>query len=264
MQVPADSWQSGQTYEQFMGRWSRSIAQEFLRWLPVADNKTWLDVGCGTGVLSNSILSTRQPQEILAIDSSPEFIAFAREVNQDPRCQFEVALAQSLPLESGRFDATVSGLLLNFVPQPEQAVAEMQRVTKPGGVVAAYVWDYADGMQMLRLFWNTAVTLDKNAASLDEGTRFPLCQQGELEKLFQHSGLRDVQFRAIEKPMLFANFEDYWRPFLGGVGPAPTYVKNLNESQRTALKEQLQATLPISEEGTISLSSRVWAVQGTV
>lgn len=263
MLQPIDSWQSGYAYQQFMGRWSQRIAHQFLDWLPVSRQKDWLDVGCGTGVLSSLILSTKQPREILAVDSSPEFIAFAQETNKDPRFQFEVGLAQTLPVESNRFDAVVSGLVLNFVPQPEQGVAEMKRAAKPGGLVAAYLWDYADGMQMLRFFWDTAVTLDQKTAEQDEGNRFPLCREGELEKLFVDSGLHQVKSRAIEITTVFANFEDYWHPFLGGAGPAPSYVMSLPENQRIALKEQLLARLPQAADGTISLVARAWAVQGT-
>jgi len=258
-----DSWQSGHAYAQFVGRWSNRIAHPFLGWLPVSSNKDWLDVGCGTGVLSSLILNSKQPREILAIDSSPEFIAFAQETNKDPRFQFAAGLAQTLPAESNRFDAVVSGLVLNFVPQPEPVVTEMRRVTKPGGVVAAYLWDYADGMQMLRFFWDAAVALEEKAAELDEGRRFPLCQEGKLERLFVDSGLRQVKSRAIEIATVFASFEDYWRPFLSGVGPAPSYVMTLSERQRIALKEQLLVSLPQAADGTISLVARAWAVQGT-
>jgi ubiquinone/menaquinone biosynthesis C-methylase UbiE len=262
MSQPIDSWQSGHAYQQFMGRWSHRLAQEFLQWLPVSSHKDWLDIGCGTAVLSSVILNTKQPREILAIDSSSEFIAFAQETNKDPRFHFGVGLAQVLPVASSRFDAVVCGLVLNFVPQPEQAVAEMRRVTKRGGVVAAYLWDYAEGMQMLRFFWDAAVTLEKGAAKLDEGNRFSLCQEGEMEKMFVDSGLRQVKWRAIEIATIFTSFEDYWRPFLGGVGPAPSYVMSLLESQRMALKEQLLVRLPIAADGTISLVARAWAVQG--
>lgn len=261
---PEDSWQSGHPYERFMGRWSRLIAQEFLEWLPVPKDRDWLDVGCGTGTLSSLIWRTRQPKGILAIDSSPEFIAFAREYNSDHRFQFEIGLAQSLPIESNRFDAVVSGLVLNFVPQPEHALTEMRRVTKSGGVVAAYVWDYSDGMQMLRFFWDAAVALDRDAARLDEGIRFPLCQEGNLKKLFLDSGLREVRFKSLEVRTVFSSFEDYWLPFLGGVGPAPSYVMNLDEIQRIELRERLRESLPESEDGTIPLLGRAWAVQGRV
>lgn len=264
MQQPTDSWEGADAYERFMGRWSRLVAEHFLRWLPVAHDKRWLDVGCGTGILSRSILHAKEPEEILAVDASPTFVAFGRETNQDPRLRFEVALAQSLPVESNTFDVSVSGLVLNFVPQPQQAMAEMRRATKPGGVLAAYIWDYAEGMEMLRYFWDAAIVLDGDAADLDQGTRFPLCHEVELRQLFLDSGLRDVAVRAIEVTTDFSNFDDYWKPFLGGVGVAPGYVAKLNDPQRLTLQQRLQSTLPQSEDGTISLLARAWAAQGTV
>lgn len=257
-----DSWQSGHPYERFMGRWSRLIALEFLEWLAVPGKMDWLDVGCGTGALSSLIQRTQEPKRILAIDSSPEFIEHARQFNQNRRIQFEVGQAQSLAVEPNRFDAAVSGLALNFMSQPDQALAEMLRVTKPGGVVAVYVWDYSEGMQMLRYFWDAVVALDAGVAGLDEGLRFPLCRAGNLEKLFLDSGLREVRSKALEVRTVFSNFEDYWLPFLGGVGPAPSYVKSLEESQQIALREKLRTRLPIAENGSITLSSRAWAAQG--
>ena len=256
-----DSWQSGHPYERFMGRWSRLIAQEFLAWLAVPAGREWLDVGCGTGVLSNLIRTTQQPHGIVAIDSSPEFIAHAQEENQDPRLQFKVGLAQDLPVESQRFDAAVSGIVLNFVPQPEQALAEMVRAARSGGVVAVYLWDYAEGMQMLRLFWDAAIALDAGAAQLDEGVRFPLCREGGLEKLFLENGLQEGRAKPLAVRTVFSSFEDYWQPFLGGVGPAPSYVSSLGEAQRVALRERLRVGLPASQDGTIPLAARAWAVQ---
>jgi hypothetical protein len=140
----------------------------------------------------------------------------------------------------------------------------MVRVAKPGGVVAVYVWDYAEGMEMLRYFWDAAIALDAKAVELDEGVRFPLNHEGELKKLFVNSGLEAVTSRAIEAPTIFSSFEDYWRPFFGGVGPAPGYLVNLNDSQQVALKERLELSLPKSEGGTISLTARAWAVRGRV
>lgn len=264
MQQPTESWGSVDAYERFMGRWSRLVAEEFVHWLPVALEKHWLDVGCGTGILSHSILHAKAPKEILAIDSSPAFITFGRQTNQDPRLRFEIAQAESLPVESDSFDVAVAGLVLNFVPQPLKATAEMMRATKPGGTVAAYVWDYAGGMEMVRYFWDAAIALDANAAPLDQGTRSPLARESGLRQLFLDSGLHDVTVRAIEVTRVFSDFNDFWQPFLGGVGAAPSYVAKLSEPQRIALQQRLQATLPQAADGTITLIARAWAAQGIV
>jgi hypothetical protein len=154
--------------------------------------------------------------------------------------------------------------VLNFVPQPEQAVAEMIRVVRDGGCVAAYVWDYAGKMQLMRHFWNAASALDASARDLDEGRRFPLCSPQPLHSLFQSAGLRDVAVRAIDVDTDFRDFDDYWTPFLGGQGPAPTYARALSDSAREALRERLRAGLPTAIDGAIPLVARAWAVRGRV
>ena len=156
----------------------------------------------------------------------------------------------------------VAGLVLHFVPQPQLALSEMIRVAKPGGRVAAYVWDYAGKMQLLRHFWNAAAALDPQAADLDEGRRFPLCQPQPLVELFQSAGLKNVEVRAIDISTDFKDFDDYWSPFLGGQGPAPSYTLSLSEDQRAALRERLRAGLPIALDGSIPLVARTWAVRG--
>jgi ubiquinone/menaquinone biosynthesis C-methylase UbiE len=258
-----DAWQNGNAYERFMGRWSNLIAREFLSWLAVPSDGKWLDVGCGTGSLTRLILETNHPQSVVSVDASPEFVDFARQSITHPAVQFRVGLAQSLELESDQFDVVVSGLVLNFVPQPETAVAEMFRVLKPGGTIGIFLWDYADGMEMLRYFWDAAVTLDKNAEALDEGVRFPLCQRGRLESLVDECGLKQIVARPIEVVTYFQDFADYWTPFLGHVGPAPAYVMSLAPENRQKLEERVRSALPIANNGSISLVARAWAVKGT-
>jgi len=154
-----DSWQSAIAYEKFMGRWSTLIAQKFLDWLAIPPAHSWLDVGCGTGALTKLILEAHQPKEIISIDSSSDFISYAQRTITNPTVHFEVGLAQSLELDSHSIDVVVSGLVLNFVPQPKDAILEMLRVTKPDGKIGIFLWDYAVGMQMLRYFWDAAVNL---------------------------------------------------------------------------------------------------------
>ena len=254
-------WASGAAYEPYIGRWSRLVAREFLAWLAVPPNARWLDVGCGTGALSATVLDTTCPEAVTAIDFSDGFVAYARGHVTDPRASFRQADAQALPFGAATFDAAVSGLVLNFLPQPERAVAEMARVTRPGGTVAAYVWDYAGGMQLMRHFWDAAAALDPAAAALDEGRRFPLCRPEPLERLFAAAGVRDVAVRPIDVPTVFRDFDDFWTPFLGGQGPAPAYVMSLPEEQRAALRERLRATLPTAANGALHLRARAWAAR---
>ena len=259
---PKVTWASGDKYEPFIGRWSRFVAREFLKWLAIPARSQWLDVGCGTGALSQTILQFAEPSKIKGMDRSEGFINFAKEHTQDSRVQFEVGDAEALIAESGTFDAAVSGLVLNFIPHPDRAVAEMTRVTRSGGVVAVYVWDYADRMQMIRHFFDAAVALDPNASELDEGRRFSICQPDALSRLFESAGLQHVEVRPIEIPTVFRDFDDYWFPFLGGQGPAPSYAMSLSEERRVALRERIRADLPFASDGSIPLVARAWAVRG--
>ena len=257
-----DAWDSGGAYEPYMGRWSRLIAREFLGWLAVPPGRRWLDVGCGTGVLAESILTRAAPSEVVGTDPSLAYVAFARDRVSDPRVRFEVGEAQALQAASATFDAVVSGLVLNFVPEPDRAVSEMVRVARPGGTVAAYVWDYAEGMQMIRHFWDAAGELDPKARELDEGRRFRLCEPEPLTDLFQMIGLGKVEVRAIDVPTVFRNFDDYWSPFLGGQAPAPGYAMSLSQERRAALRERIRAGLPSNSKGEHHLVARAWAVRG--
>lgn len=259
---PKDSWVSGEAYEGYIGRWSRLVAHEFLNWLSVPTGRQWLDVGCGTGMLSKSILELTEPAEIKGIDRSEGFINFAKEHVRDKRVEFEVGDAESLTFDSASFDAAVSGLVLNFVPHPERALAEMARVTRPNGIVAVYVWDYAERMQLIRYFFDAAIALDPKADELDEGRRFPICQPDALGQLFESTGLQNVEVRPIEVPTIFRDFDDYWIPFLGGQGPAPSYAMSLSEEGRVALRERIRASLPFNSDGSISRVARAWAARG--
>ena len=257
-----DNWASGERYEPYVGRWSRLVAAEFLDWLSVPINSRWLDVGCGTGALSETILHTASPATVTGIDHSQAYINFARQKITGNRITFNVGSAEKLELSDGIFDAAVSGLVLNFVPHPEKAVAEMRRVTVSGGVVATYLWDYAGKMELMRYFWDAAISLDRTALELDEGRRFPLCQSQPLEKLFSSAGLRNVEVRAIDVDTIFSSFEDYWNPFLGGQGPAPSYAMSLTQEKRNELRDHIRNRLPIAEDGYIRLTARAWGVRG--
>jgi SAM-dependent methyltransferase len=259
-----DVWARGTAYEPYMGRWSRLVAREFLAWIAVPPESRWLDVGCGTGALTQTILERTSPREITGIDPSEGYIASVRAQVHDARVRFQVGEAQSLPLETGTYDAVVAGLSLNFMPQPDLGLVEMARVTRSGGTVAAYVWDYAGQMQMLRFFWEAAGALDPVARALGEGKRFPLCQPGPLVALFESARLQEVEVRTIDVPMVFRDFEDYWSPFLGGEGPAPHYVMALNVEQRQRLQECVRTRLSVGADGSISLVARAWSVHGRV
>lgn len=262
--IPVDAWTNGEAYERYVGRWSRLVAPEFLSWLAVPPNRRWLDIGCGTGTLSREILGGARPAAVYSIDRSPAYAAFARHDLRDGRAGFAVGDVRAIPLADAVCDAVVSGLMLNFVPAGDQAAAaaELCRVTRPGGIVAVYVWDYAGEMQMMRHFWGAVASLQRTARTVDEAERFPLCQPEPLAGLFRGAGLDPVVVRSIDVPTIFQNFADYWQPFLGGQGSAPSYVASLPADQREALRHRLDMTLPRETDGTIRLIARAWAVKG--
>ncbi len=257
-----DNWANGELYERYVGRWSRLVAHEFLKWLAVPAGSKWLDVGCGTGALSQTILEVSAPAGITALDRSEAFVAFASSQIANKKIQFEVGDAQSLRSDIGPFDAIVSGLVLNFIPQPEQALAGMRSVARKGGVVAGYVWDYAEGMQLMRHFWDAAVALDPKVHDIDEVKRFPHSRPEPMKKLFQEAGIQHVEVIPIEVPTNFRDFDDYWSPFLGGQGPAPSYAMSLSEEARANLREKIRAGLPIQSDGSIHLKARAWGIKG--
>ena len=261
---PKDNWGSGRPYEQYVGRWSRKVAKEFLAWLGVSPGLAWGDLGCGTGALVEMILAQCEPQSIAAIDRSEGFIAEARRRIPDSRVRFEIGDATALPWPSGSFHATVSGLVLNFVSDADRMAKEMARITRPGGKVAAYVWDYAGGMQIMRHFWDVAVELSPNDSALDQAERFPLCEPEPLEALFRTVSLTSISVRPIDIPTVFRDFDDYWIPFLGKQGAAPTYLASLNEEKRDRIRDALKARLVPRFDRSIALTARAWAVQGAV
>ena len=256
-----EHWGKGDAYEPYVGRWSRLVATRFIDWVAPTPDGRWLDVGCGTGALIETILGTARPSLVRGVDSSKGFLEFARDRISDPRAAFEVADALHLPVDDSSHDYAVSGLVLNFVPNQAGALDEMKRVTRPGGLVAAYVWDYAQGMELMRHFWDAAAEVDVDAASLDEGLRFPICRPEALQSLWEQA-LEEVTVVPIDIDTVFLDFDDYWSPFLGGQGSAPTYAMSLKDPVRDELRTLLQRRLPTDGEGRIRLRARAWAVRG--
>lgn len=257
-----DAWERGNPYEQYIGRWSRRMAPFFLAWLDQPARRRWLDVGCGTGALSAAILDHCNPSSVEGVEPSEGFLQLAAQ-SLGGRARLVAGDAATIPLEDGACDVVVAGLVLNFVPALPSALAEMRRVTAGGGTIAAYVWDYAEGMEVIRHFWDAAASVDPAAASLHEGNRFPICKPTALKAAFETAGLTAVATTPLEVMAEFTGFDDYWQPFLGGQGPAPAYAMSLSEAHRAALRDRLRSTLPTAAGGGISLRARAWAVRGT-
>jgi SAM-dependent methyltransferase len=255
-----DAWSAGQSYEHYMGRWSRKIAVDFLQWLEPPKNADWLEIGCGTGALTDAILTSCLPRTMTATDQSSDFVDHARKAIVDPRVSFATADALTLPARDATIDVVTSALVLNFIPDRVAALGEMRRVLRPGGLLSFYVWDYpGGGMEFIDTFWKAAASLDKAAADLDEGKRFPFCTLAGLWALCRDAGIADATIEAIEVTTEFPDFEAFWHPFTLGAGPAPGYCRSLGEDRREQLKQTLSATLGSS--GPIKLPARAWAVK---
>ena len=258
----SDTWERGNAYERYIGRWSRLVAPDFLSWLNIPAGKRWLDVGCGTGALCSTIVDRCSPGSVTGVEPSEGFLATAKN-NLAGRVDLHQGSATAIPLGDASIDVVVSGLMLNFVPDPREALLEMARVTGRRGTIAAYVWDYAGRMEAIRFFWDAAIALNPDAVALDEGVRFPLCHPDALQTLFASAGLEGVAVTAIDIPTPFANFDDYWQPFLGGQGPAPAYVMSLDDGARRHLRDRLRERFATTHGEPVSLIARAWAIRGT-
>jgi SAM-dependent methyltransferase len=258
-----DVWSSGEHYDAYVGRWSRPVAAAFVGWLDRPPGARWLDVGCGTGALAEAVLSAAAPTDVVGIDPSSAFVASAAAAVPDPRVRFDVGDARALPVEDGWFDVAASGLVLNFVAERTAVLAEMRRAVGRGGVVAAYVWDYPDGMQLMSAYWDAATDLDLADPTAHEAVRFGFCRPEPLRAMFAAAGLTGVDVTEIVVPTVFADFDDFWSPFLGGTGAAPAHLAALPEEQRTQLRDAVRERLPAADDGSIRLTARAWAVRGT-
>jgi SAM-dependent methyltransferase len=256
----------GAGYERQMGRFSAKLALRFIDFAGIAAGERVLDVGCGTGSLALALARHQPLKRIDAVDFSPIYVAYAKSRSDDPRLQFQVADACALPFADATFDHTGSLLMLAFVPEADKAVREMRRVTRPGGTVAAAMWDARGGLVFARMFWDTAAMLDPNAAERRARAQSrPMTRPGDFTRAWTAAGLQNVVEDALTIRMEFASFDDYWAPMQGKDGPFAEYVGTLGDAQRTALREALRAAyLGGDPDGPRSYAATSWVVRGTV
>ena len=257
-----DRWTSGVHYDQWMGRWSRLLAEEFLKWLDLSAGLRWIDVCCGSGMVTEAIVERSAPANVVGVDASAAQIKFASEHRANSNVTFQIADATALPFADSSVDVAVCGLGLNYIPSPARALEEFRRVVRPNGTVGVYVWDYAQGARFVREFWDAAIAMDSEAASFDQGLRFQMCSQEGLCSLFEQAKLEDIDVRALDVMTRFSDFDDYWEPLLTGQGSAPNYLATRDEQLRASIRDRLRATLPRNNEGAIELPARAWAIRG--
>ena len=259
---PGSAFNNASAYEIYVGRWSRLIARQFLAWLDIPAGSTWLDVGAGTGILTQVILDQTAPQKVVGLDLSEQYLEYARQAVTDRRVEWKVGNASTLGFDTAAFDVAVAGLVLNFVPSVEDMARGMKEAVRQGGTVAAYVWDYGDRMQMMRHFWDAAAVVDPASKQFDAGTQFAICDPDNLRALFVTTGFQDVDVIPIDIQTTFSNFDDFWLPFLAGQGSISKYLRSLDDDRLNAIQQQLRRQLPINPDHTIPLTARAWAVKG--
>jgi SAM-dependent methyltransferase len=253
----------GAAYERFLGRWTQRLAEPFIAFANPPAATRALDVGCGTGSVA---LALARRGQAAGIDAARPYVDYARARPGAGAIAFEVGDARRLPYPDGAFGAALAQLVLNFVPDAAGALAEMMRVTAPGGTVAANVWDFRGGLVYQRLFWDTAAGIDPDAAAArDRLFAAPLALPDGLLRLFAEAGLDAVERTSLTIRMDYADFADYWKPLLGGQGPFGSYVASRNEALRQALRERVRAAyLSGAPDGPRSMTATAWAVRGTV
>ncbi|UWM79547.1 class I SAM-dependent methyltransferase [Rhizobium sp. SRDI969] len=258
--------ESADGYERLMGRWSRRLAPMLIDFAGLSDGERVLDVGCGTGSLAFTLAETPSLQEIAAVDYSPVFVEAATRRNTDLRVTIRQADACALPFEDNRFDRAMSLLVLHFVPEAGKAVYEMRRVVRPGGVVAAAVWDHYGGMSGMRMMWDTVAMLDENALAMRRRYCFqPMMRPGEMKESFIAQGLAEVEETSLLIRMEYLSFEDYWDPIAAGEGPLGKYVAGLDPARRNAVDAAIRAAYEAGEpNGPRSFASVAWACRGRV
>lgn len=247
---------AAEAYDQLMGRWSRQLAPQLAELAGVRTGFRVLDVGCGPGALTTELASRLGPAAVAAVDPSASFVAAARARN--PEVDVRQAAAERLPFPDGMFDAALAQLVVHFMVDPVAGLADMARVTRPGGVVAACVWDHAGGHGPFGPFWPAARELDPG---VEDESRLAGTRAGHLAELFEAAGLREVEQTALSVSRDHTDFEEWWEPFTRGVGPAGSYVSGLDAQEQVELRERCRSMLPT---GLFIITARAWAARGVV
>jgi ubiquinone/menaquinone biosynthesis C-methylase UbiE len=260
-----DLWTDGALYEKYTGRWSRLIANKFIDWLDVkqARMEGCVDMGCGTGALSEALIANDVCTSLTCLDRSPAYLSFAKQRIQSSNVQFVTGDVQSTSLSASEHPLIVSGLVLNFVDSPEKMLREMVRIGRSGAVLGVYIWDFSDGMKPIRKFWDAArLSGAPNVDELDAGIQFPICKRENLLQIVTESGWVEPCVEPIEIDAHFENFDDYWSPFLSGQGTGPAFAVSLDEDTRERVRKTLMSLVTDAPDKPFTLRARAWAAKG--
>ena len=251
-EVPADA------YDRWVGRYSTGLARELIRYAGVAAGQAALDVGCGPGALTAALVPMLGADHVAAVDPSEAFVEACRQRNPGVRVQH--ASAEALPFADAEFDRVLSQLVVNFLTDAHAGMAEMRRVTRHGGLIAACTWDYAEGMTLIRTFFDAAIAVDRGAAAHDEGRTMRYCRPDELDPLWRETGLNDVEVQPLLVRAAYESFDDLWSPLEYGVGPVGAYAMSLEPGQRAAVRAEFQRRLGVGDK-PFELTARAWATR---
>jgi len=260
-----DLWTDGVLYENYTGRWSRLIADKFIDWLEVkhAHFNSCIDMGCGTGALSEALLANGVCTSLTCLDRSPDYLSFVKQRILSSGVEFVTDDVQNTSLATGAYSLVVSGLVVNFVDSPEKMLREMRRLGRSGGVLGLYIWDFADGMEPIRKFWDAAHKCKAPGVNeFDAGIRFPICQRDNLLQSVIEAGWLKPKVAPIEIDARFKNFNDYWIPFLSGQGTGPAFAVSLTDEMREEVRKTLMSLVTDSPDEPFTLRARAWAVKG--
>jgi SAM-dependent methyltransferase len=245
---------AAELYDQFIGRYSVQLSPQLADLAGVRDGQRVIDVGCGPGALTAELVRRLGPGRVAAVDPSTPFVAAARARN--PGVDIQQAAADHLPFPDAAFDAALAQLVVHFMADPVAGLAEMARVTRPNGVVAACVWDHAGDEGPLSLFWRAARDLDPE---VDDESQLAGVREGHLAELFQAAGLREIEDAIVSASVEYQGFDEWWDPFTEGVGPAGSHVASLDAKGRADLREHCRSLLP---DGAFAINARAWAARG--
>jgi len=258
MSQPSEMFNDGQAYEKLMGRWSRMVGDQFIRWIDVPAGKNWVDVGCGTGAFTEEIIAKCQPASVAGVDPSPAQIEFAKARPKLSAAKLQVGDSQSLPYKDTTFDVGVMALVIAFIPDTTKAVGELARVVKPDGYVATYMWEFPDGVPLTPIA-RAAATLGYAYPQLPniEASTIPA-----LEKLWRNAGLTQVETTTFHMEVSYENFEDFWQISTMPLNPLGKMIQGLPAESKLDLKEETRKQLPVRADGRVVYSCFANAVKG--